>query len=279
MSISKAFLLLLATVVAQPATRPYVVGHLDAPQLTESSGIVESRRHPGVYWTHNDSGNEPILYAVRRDGSLINQFPVRCVAFDWEDIAIDDEGHLYLGDIGNNGNVRAAIGVMMLDEPDPNVAPAPRSRLQPKRQWLLTYSDNARMDCEALFVWKGEGYLIRKSVDRSPTTVWRFSLSGPGTQELEEVARLPMKVVCTGADLSPDGDRLAMMTDVGPVLSSALGGDMQRLANAGYSQIRIDPQVNEAVCFTTDGLLGTSERRHVYYFPLDAFAAPTTQPR
>ena len=30
------------------------VGHVRAKSLNEASGLVMSRNHPGVYWTHND---------------------------------------------------------------------------------------------------------------------------------------------------------------------------------------------------------------------------------
>ena len=70
--------------------------------IPEASGIVKSRRYPGIYWVHNDSGNPPLLFAVRGDGRIVRQFRLAVPNIDWEDIAIDDQGHLYLGDIGNN---------------------------------------------------------------------------------------------------------------------------------------------------------------------------------
>src|SRR3954464_12793012 len=79
------------------------VGRLEHPAIREASGIVASRRHPGVFWVHNDSGNPNFLFAVRRDGTLIREYAINVPNVDWEDIALDDDGHLYLGDIGNNG--------------------------------------------------------------------------------------------------------------------------------------------------------------------------------
>ena len=32
--------------------------------IPESSGLALSRRTPGLLWTHNDSGNEPFIFAV-----------------------------------------------------------------------------------------------------------------------------------------------------------------------------------------------------------------------
>src|SRR5512133_1376668 len=34
-----------------------LTGHVDAAAATELSGLVFSRSHPGVLWTHNDSGD------------------------------------------------------------------------------------------------------------------------------------------------------------------------------------------------------------------------------
>src|SRR5215212_9666582 len=79
-----------------PATRPAfdIVGTIDAPEITESSGILESRRYPGVFWTHNDSGNPAEIFAITGTGKLLMKFPIRATNVDWEDIATDDAGHL-----------------------------------------------------------------------------------------------------------------------------------------------------------------------------------------
>ncbi|MES2464113.1 MAG: hypothetical protein V4671_26400, partial [Armatimonadota bacterium] len=41
------------------------------PPVEEMSGIVKSVRYPNVFWIHNDSGDEPRLFAIRTDGSVI----------------------------------------------------------------------------------------------------------------------------------------------------------------------------------------------------------------
>ena len=86
------------------------LGRFDARAIPEASGIVKSRRHPGIFWVHNDSGNAPLLFAVRSDGRIVRRFRLGVPNLDWEDIAIDDQGHLYLGDIGNNARPAAAPG-------------------------------------------------------------------------------------------------------------------------------------------------------------------------
>ena len=82
-----------------------LVARISDLRITESSGVIASRRYPDVFWTHNDGGGpkKQVLYAIDREGKTRAAFPVVGPRFhDWEDIAIDDAGHLYLGDIGNN---------------------------------------------------------------------------------------------------------------------------------------------------------------------------------
>src|SRR5205085_1640483 len=91
-----------ATASSQPELyrQQYLVyGVLAAPGLTESSGIVASRIHPGVYWTHNDSGNPPELFAVDERGRNLGVWRVSGASnVDWEDISSDAAGHLIIGD-------------------------------------------------------------------------------------------------------------------------------------------------------------------------------------
>ena len=67
--------------------------------------MVASRRHAGVFWTHNEGHSQPreALYGITREGKSVAFYRIEGANLqDWEDIAIDDDGHLVLGDIGNN---------------------------------------------------------------------------------------------------------------------------------------------------------------------------------
>src|SRR5215470_9495040 len=81
--------------------------------LPELSGIAASRRHPGVYWAHNDSDRPLVLYALRESGELLASFPLRGArAVDPEDVAVapcrrdDPRSCVYLADTGDNGQHR-----------------------------------------------------------------------------------------------------------------------------------------------------------------------------
>ena len=96
--------------------------------LTETSGLVASRAHPGVLWAHDDSGGAPEVVAIDLDGADHGSVAVTgAEAFDWEDIALlpgADGGpdRLVVGDIGDNfGRIRqgAPIRLYVVDEPTP----------------------------------------------------------------------------------------------------------------------------------------------------------------
>jgi hypothetical protein len=62
---------------------------------------------PLIFWTLNDSGGEPCVFAIDRSGKTRAKVRVRDAAnFDWEDLALgkDDQARpaLFIGDIGDN---------------------------------------------------------------------------------------------------------------------------------------------------------------------------------
>src|SRR5205085_3619918 len=66
-----------------------VTGHVQNKRLTEISGVAASRRYPGVYWTHNDSGGKPEVFAFTLDGTDLGSYALTgASAVDWEDIAV-----------------------------------------------------------------------------------------------------------------------------------------------------------------------------------------------
>ena len=97
-------------------------------ELRESSGLVVSRVHPGVFWTHNDSGDEPRLYAIDATARLLATFEVEgAAARDWEALALgpcpgsSDTSCLYVADVGDNGFQRESVAIYIIEEPDPSV--------------------------------------------------------------------------------------------------------------------------------------------------------------
>src|SRR2546429_3057511 len=112
-----------------------LLARMSDPRIKESSGVVASRRYTDVFWTHNDGGGpkKQVLYAIDREGNTRAFFSVIDVTLhDWEDIAIDNGGHIYIGDIGNNENKRDTLAVYEIDEPNPQ---ARTGNVFPKHAW------------------------------------------------------------------------------------------------------------------------------------------------
>jgi len=193
--------------------------------LSESSGVAASRRHPGVLWTHNDSGDEPVVYAIDSTGAVLSRVRVAGAEnADWEDIALGPcpaGDCLYIADTGDNEETRREVVVYRVPEPAPGdtvTAPAERFRAR---------FPDAPQDAEALFVLpRGEVFLVTKGRSR-PVAVYRYpqplgDAEGPGPKakavELERVQQLtpgPVPLIdgqVTGAAATPDGRWVAIRT-------------------------------------------------------------------
>jgi hypothetical protein len=49
----------------------WAVRRIEAEEIAESSGLVGSRQHAGVFWTHNDSGDASRIFAITAEGRLL----------------------------------------------------------------------------------------------------------------------------------------------------------------------------------------------------------------
>ncbi len=187
-------------------------GRVNNSILLEGSGIVASRQYPGVFWAHGDSGTEPKLVAFDRTGRIIAEVTIAGAPnTDWEDICADDQGNLYIGDIGNNTKMFPVRYVYQIPEPDP--ASPPEKAIPYKKRWRYKFPDGKRLDCESLFWHTGELFVIPRSSD---STIYRIvdDEKGDGNSVLEPVQRLNAAHL-SGAEVSPDGTQLVVCSGVG----------------------------------------------------------------
>ena len=247
-----------------------LLARMSDPRIVESSGVIASRRYADVFWTHNDGGGpkKQVLYAIDRKSNTRASFSVIDVTLhDWEDIAIDDAGHLYIGDIGNNEAKRDALTVYEIDEPNPQ---AGTGSIAPKRAWKLKFP-GAPFDCESLFVWKDQGYVVSKVFDKARAQIFRFPLKETNEPlTLELVATTKIKSPVTGGDISADGTLLGLVAKNGAYVFR-VDGDMTRVTNANSHHTKLKDEHIEGCCFVPDGLLATSERRMIFLFTDPAF--------
>jgi len=178
--------------------------------INEPSGLVKSRRLNGVFWTHNDSGDRPRLFAVSREGRSIGAVEiVNARNVDWEDITIDEVGFLYLCDIGNNQNRRTDLVVYRIPEVDPRRA----RTVAVAARFPFRYPGLRFPDAEACFFAEGAIYILTKEWGADETTLFRLDLSRPEREQIVTlVGKTEIDGLVTAATLSSDGASLAVLT-------------------------------------------------------------------
>jgi hypothetical protein len=204
-----------APAAAQPASEPTSKAPgavldrvLRDPRIIESSGLAVSRRHDGVLWTHNDSGDGARLYAIGPDGSTFATVTLAGVdARDWEAMAsstgVDGTALLWIGDIGDNAGTRDnGILVHRVVEP----AELADAQVQPTT-YRLRYP-GVPVDAESLLVDPRNGRLI--VITKAPVggTVYGapLALDPERPNVLEPLGDAPD--LLTDAAFSPDGRML-----------------------------------------------------------------------
>jgi hypothetical protein len=189
--------------------------------IRESSGLAASIRYPGIFWTHNDSGNLPALYAFDQKGTKTLRLSItNATNVDWEDMAEGPGPALWIGDIGDNSRTRNDLALYKVLEPvfDPlssgQVASATAERFP------FSYPDGHH-DAETLLIRQvtGEVFVVTKEANGS-SGVFRFPLPlTPGFPAvLTRVATVNFTSAfsfgrtATGGDISPDGSKVVIRT-------------------------------------------------------------------
>ena len=179
--------------------------------LDEVSGLAQSRTNPDVFWIHNDSGDQPRVYAVGRDGALLGRYALAdATAIDWEDMAIgpapDGRSYLYLADIGDNDGRRMSVRVYRVLEPlvDADRAPVVET-LSGVTAYAFVYEDGPR-DAEGFMVdpLTNDFYIVSKRELDGNRLYRSVSPSEGGMNTLARVGTFSLTGT-TGADISPDG--------------------------------------------------------------------------
>ena len=182
------------------------------PQLRETSGLALGRK-TGTFWTHNDGDNPAELYEVDDAGKV--QMVLKLPQFkniDWEDLAQDNKGNLYIADLGNNNNQRKDLVIHKIN---PN-------ELGKYEAIQVSYADQKmfppppeqrNFDCEATVWHQNKLYLFSKNRSSANRFVRMYAVpDSAGTYRTSPLDSVYSKAMVTAADVSPDGKTLALLT-------------------------------------------------------------------
>jgi len=232
------------------------------PAINESSGLAAGRTNPGVFWTHNDSGDRPRVFAVAMSGQTLATITVTgATARDWEDMAsfsLNGRGVLLAADVGDNNAKRGLYVLYAFHEP----------RLDPRRRGVgaavrlaqkisFKYEDGPH-NCESVGVDPTDQtiYLVSKVGGKECKV---YSLAWPkrgqaGPHVARAVATLKIPTT-TAMDISPDGLRAIVLT-YGPAFEYMRGpGETwaQGFARPGRSVPMPRRVQGESICYGPDG--------------------------
>jgi hypothetical protein len=235
-------------------------GHAD---LLESSAATASVAQPGIWFTLNDSGHEPILYAFDTTGQARGRWLLRDARnSDWEAASYGPCGGsmstnastrcVYVGDTGDNNADARSRSIYRVAEPRASSSASGALASLSAARVRYRYSEGPR-DVEAMYVAPDASiYLITKRpatngnqptrralVFRLPSSAW----SASSVQVAELVDSLPIVL----------GSAFARF-----ITDAALSSDAKYLAVRTYTQVyvfatdpangRVKPDVAPAVC-------------------------------
>lgn len=230
----------------------------------EVSGIVASRQNPGIYWVHDDRGNDTQVIAIRKDGKLAQQYRLASATnTDWEDIALGPGPvpglhYLYLADSGDNSGTRSSSVLWRVAEPQVPTSPTRLQDLSFVEGYRFRFPIGSR-DTEALFVDPSDGtpYFVSEEPGRQ-ARLWRYPLPLDRTATKTLVLAASFFAVdasFSAADISPDGRMIVLRTrDRLHWLRRPAGWSISRtFASAWPCQATTGNQGNvEAMCFSAE---------------------------
>ena len=204
-------------IVACPDYKSEILSRFPAP-LPEASGLV--RGSGNFWWSHNDSGDGPFLYAIDARGQLLGKVEVQGAKnIDWEEItagpclgAAFKERCLYIGDIGDNSGRRDDVVIYVIREPAPKsqkvdlLATLPvRYAERPANSEAFVYDIPGKQFLIFTKERNGFGRVYARSLNQAQSPLKQI-----GEVDLARRSRDSSDRVITGAALSQDGRTLLL---------------------------------------------------------------------
>nr|WKN36344.1 hypothetical protein K4G66_28700 [Tunicatimonas sp. TK19036] len=228
--------------------------------LSESSGLesIEGR----WLWSHNDSGNRPQLIALDTAGHLIKLKTIaNAENVDWEDLAQDQDGNLYVGDVGDNAKQRDTLTIYRLEPTDASdTVWADIIRFTYPYDHHTQNGQKPHFDVEAMCVVRDSLWLFSKNrtkpydgytrIYRVPKQAGTYEATLIDSLYLGRGTRLKELEWVTSADLSPDQQHLVLLTYSGLWIYSCWQN--HSLADSKVTKLAFTTiSQKEAVCFVS----------------------------
>jgi hypothetical protein len=256
--------------------------------LEEVSGIQYDAKED-AFWMLNDSGNAPSVYLVTEQGEILRELKIDAKNNDWEDITMDAEGNLYIGDFGNNANERVDLRILKVKKEDLNS----KEKIQVEKIYF-SFPEQKKFppkkkyyDVEGFFEWRGSFYVFTKS--RVKNKIGRtFLYRVPNIKDnkatkifgIYPAERISDFTTCggkncwiTGADISKDGKKVVLLNHKSAWVFTNFTGNDFFSGDAKEFPFKHKSQ-KESITFKNDSIIYVADEerktngRNLYLFEL-----------
>lgn len=179
-------------------------------KLNETSGL---EIYEDYFVTHNDSGNDPALFFIDKEGKIIKtRFITKYSNHDWEDIT-KDNNYFYIADTGNNFDNRKNLNIIKIPLDSNSQEQVQKISFSYPEQKEFKYNLKSEFDAEALITIGESLILFTKNRATKSTQIYKLPKS-PGIYEAEKIAELNTKAIITGADYHQETQTLALTATI-----------------------------------------------------------------
>lgn len=274
---NKLVLVLLVLMALQACAQNTYLGELDKlgkfpSKLKEVSGLEVTQE--GQIWVIEDSGNKDEIYRVDKDAEIKESLKIdHAKNVDWEDLTMDVQGNLYIGDFGNNRNARKDLVIYKvtkeeMDRKEPNADKIKFS--YPQQNDFPPEKDSLYFDTEGFFHLNNYLYIFTKNRTRpysGKTLIYRVP-DKEGEYKAEFLGDLFLcgdqsHCSVTSADISPDGKTVALLSYGFVFLLTDFTAPDFTKSSIKIVDLQTDTQI-ESVCFSDNKtlLIADEENKH-----------------
>ncbi|KDN56358.1 hypothetical protein FEM21_05570 [Flavobacterium seoulense] len=260
-------IVLLSSLLCFCQRNPAIIAELYAlpKKLKEVSGIVFTTNSQ-LAWVLEDSGNANEIYGLNSEGKLKKTITIaKTQNIDWEDITKDSRENLYIGDFGNNDNIRKDLAIYKIDKDslyNESVTPSYKiSFAYPEQTQFPPKKTELFYDVEAFIEYQNNFYLFTKNRSKGfdGTTFLYKVPNKAGFHQAKLLGKFKAEggyqnAAITSATISPDGKKVVLLSHSQIWIFDNFKSDNFFLGKVKRVQLNHYSQ-KEAICFKDNSTL------------------------
>jgi hypothetical protein len=167
--------------------------------ICESSALFKPDSIFDIYYTLNDSGCKPEVFAINEKGELLDTKTIpNSRNRDWESLEYYkdslQQAHLVIGDMGNNTSQRNDL--CLYDYNAQTNRTIKHTFVYEDQQLTIHTSESKNYDCEAFFMQDCSYYLLSKNWSKGPVRIYQLA-QDTATHTAIVVQKINMKGMIT----------------------------------------------------------------------------------